>query len=323
MTNVLTEELLATLDANSEQVCKADDLDREEWLQFRKPYIGGSEAAASIGLSPYESPYSLWVNKTTDGVSDEDNQYMKWGRRLEEAIGLGIAEDTDIPVVRYPYMLASRKWPWAAVNLDFLAGESQHAPPCVVEVKNIGRFTMSDWDDGAVPAVYGLQGQHACAVTGLPGVHFFPLIAGNDGRAVYVERNDSLIENLMEGERKFWELVQNNTPPAVDGSAATSKALKGLFMDPEANSETDLPPESFMLLERRAIAKARIKEHQEVIDEVENQMKAWLGNAEIGIVNGMAVVSWKKQFRSGYTVAPTSFRKFNPVKPKVGKGSSK
>lgn len=317
---VLTDELVATIDDHALQVCKADDLGREDWLRYRKPYIGGSEAAASIGLNPYRSQYALWVDKTTDTVSDEDNEYMRWGRRLEEAIGYGIAEDTHIPVVRYPYMMASKQWPWAAVNVDFLAPES------VVEVKNVSAHMSHEWDNGAVPTSYAIQGQHACAVLGLPGVHFFPLIGGHEGRPVYIERNDPLIESLMEGERKFWELVENMTPPDIDGSVSTERALKAQFGNPEQDSVADLTftqtsqgETVFDLLARRRIAKAVMKEQDEMVREIENQLKAWVGDCEIGIVDEVLAFTWKSQSRDGYAVEPTTFRKLYVPPTKKGK----
>ena len=37
---------------------------REEWLALRRGYIGGSDAAAVVGLSPYVTPYQVWAEKT-------------------------------------------------------------------------------------------------------------------------------------------------------------------------------------------------------------------------------------------------------------------
>ena len=34
---------------------------RERWLQERRKGIGGSEAAAVVGLNPYASPFSVWA----------------------------------------------------------------------------------------------------------------------------------------------------------------------------------------------------------------------------------------------------------------------
>ena len=37
---------------------------REEWLELRKKYIGGSDASAVVGMNPYRSAYALWAAKT-------------------------------------------------------------------------------------------------------------------------------------------------------------------------------------------------------------------------------------------------------------------
>ena len=53
---------------------------RKEWLEARKSCVGGSDAAAIIGLSPYKSNVDLW----------------------EEKVGLRKPEDiSDKPYVRY------------------------------------------------------------------------------------------------------------------------------------------------------------------------------------------------------------------------------
>jgi predicted phage-related endonuclease len=41
-------------------ICKT----REEWLARRTGYIGGSDAAAALGLSPWKTNVDLWEEKT-------------------------------------------------------------------------------------------------------------------------------------------------------------------------------------------------------------------------------------------------------------------
>jgi hypothetical protein len=40
------------------------DMSREDWLAIRKQGIGASDAAAAVGLNPYQSPLELWMIKT-------------------------------------------------------------------------------------------------------------------------------------------------------------------------------------------------------------------------------------------------------------------
>ena len=301
----------AVIYQHAEIVGRNDSADRSEWLRLRKIGLGSADAAPSLGLSKWGSPFSVWADKVTDEVSDAETERQKWGRRLEEPIGLGIAEDTGIPVRRFPFMVRSREWPWMTANLDFVSPRSN------VEVKNVDRFMAHEWDDGAVPMWYMIQGQHANAVTGHEGTHFFPLIGGNEPRPVYVERNDALIETLVESERQFWDLVQNMTPPDVDGTAATRRALATVYGNPDIGTDKELPPETLQLIEERRVAKARIKELEGAVEEIENRLKSWLGNAEIGTVNGLIVFTWKQTGRKGYVVNPTTFRQVGfPKNPK-------
>jgi putative phage-type endonuclease len=279
-------------------VGRTDTMERPEWLRMRKVGIGASDAAPALGLSPWGSPFSVWVDKTSDEISDEETERQKWGRRLELPIMLGVAEDTGIPVRQFPFMVQSKEWPWMTANLDGISPRSN------VEVKNVDRFMAEEWDDGAVPMHYMIQGQHSNAVTGHTGTHFFPLIGGNTPRPVYVERNDRLIEDLVESERQFWELVKDLEMPSIDGLRGTKAALGRMYGNPEIGSDKELPHEALGLIEQRSEVMAKIKELNEVKDEVENRLKAWLGHAEIGTVNGLVVFTWKGSPRSGYYVEP-------------------
>ena len=55
------------------------NLTREEWLEQRRRSIGGSDAAAVLGLNRFHSPYALWAEKIgaagLDVVEDEVGLY--------------------------------------------------------------------------------------------------------------------------------------------------------------------------------------------------------------------------------------------------------
>ena len=39
-------------------------MSRPEWLEQRRKTVGGSDAAAIVGLSQYASAYTVWADKT-------------------------------------------------------------------------------------------------------------------------------------------------------------------------------------------------------------------------------------------------------------------
>lgn len=62
------------------------DAERDEWLEARRAGVTASEVAAVLGLSKYESPRSLYHRKRGEIPDEDDNDAMKWGRRLEAPI---------------------------------------------------------------------------------------------------------------------------------------------------------------------------------------------------------------------------------------------
>ena len=59
---------------------------REDWLKARKGFIGGSDAAAVVGLNPYKDNVTLWLEKTGQTVAEDisDKPYVKYGTQAED-----------------------------------------------------------------------------------------------------------------------------------------------------------------------------------------------------------------------------------------------
>ena len=62
------------------------NMTREEWLEQRRKSIGGSDAAAIVGLSKWASPFSIWAEKTGKTPPKEDNEAMRIGHDLEDYV---------------------------------------------------------------------------------------------------------------------------------------------------------------------------------------------------------------------------------------------
>jgi putative phage-type endonuclease len=68
------------------QVSKTQVLKRQ-WLEERQKGIGGSEAAAILGMNPYMSNVELWEYKTGRRQREnKDSAYMEYGRAAERAL---------------------------------------------------------------------------------------------------------------------------------------------------------------------------------------------------------------------------------------------
>ena len=63
------------------------DATEAAWLAARRTLVTASEMAAVLGLSPHDSPFSLWWRKQPDWPDLEQTVNMHIGRMLEDVIG--------------------------------------------------------------------------------------------------------------------------------------------------------------------------------------------------------------------------------------------
>ncbi len=101
--------------------------DRQEWLTQRRRGIGGSDAAAILGLNPWVSPFDVYLDKL--GLSDPkpDTEAMRQGRDLEEYVAQRFVEATGKEVQVAPAMFQHPEHEWMLANVDRLVvGDRRH-----------------------------------------------------------------------------------------------------------------------------------------------------------------------------------------------------
>ena len=242
LANVLSEQPTKTHTANAIRLINTKGLSRSEWLAVRKQGIGGSDAAAAVGLNPYQSQLELWMIKTgrfTENTSEsEANQHsseipdidskMYWGQILEPIVAQHYTKVTGRKVRKVNAILqhADSDKSWMLANIDYRVVGSDEVQ--LLECKTAGEYGAKLWKDG-VPEYVECQVQHQLAVTGLQAADVCVLICGQQLKIYRIERDEELIAKLIELERLFWRYVQSNIPPCADGSESAGFALRCLF----------------------------------------------------------------------------------------------
>lgn len=220
------------------RLVKTQQLSRAEWLDVRRQGIGSSDAAAAVGLSPYQSPLELWAQKTGKASfaqpdPDDDSQPMYWGTLLEPIVAAHYTRRTGRRVRRVNAVLQHPEHPWMLANLD---REVLGTPEVqILECKTAGIYGARLWKDG-VPEYVQLQVMHQLAVTGKQAADVIVLIGGQELRIHRIERDAAVIERLIELEAAFWQRVQDGAPPPADGSASAERALQALY--PQDSGQT-------------------------------------------------------------------------------------
>lgn len=285
------------------EITKIKTNSHEEWLELRSRYIGGSDAAAVVGLNAFASPFSLWAEKTGKTPGFAGNLATEVGTYLEEFVAQKFAQETGKKVRKCNQSFLNSDYPFAIANIDReIIGEDAG-----LEIKTTDTLNLKKFSGGEYPANYYVQCVHYMAITGKQRWYLAVLIGNKEFKWFTIERDEAEIAALMTAEAEFWELVKSDTPPAVDGTQATTEAIKTIYAEND-DSVCDLTPFSTNLRQFIAL-KQQIKELEALMDEAANKIKLFMGDSGCGECDGFKV-SWKSQTRS--TFDSKKFAKENP-----------
>lgn len=202
---------------------------REEWLQARNNRIGGSDAAAIIGLNPYMSNVELWEIKTGRRQQEDISQksYVKYGTKAEKYLRELFKLDHPEYLVLYQEnnMFFNDAYPWAHASLDgWLGSENGFRGIWECKTTNILNSQQKEKWDNRIPDNYYCQLLHYFMVT---EYKFAVLKAqlkydyGDDVMCVTkeyrIERTEveQDIQYLAEKEKEFWKYVKEDQKPAL------------------------------------------------------------------------------------------------------------
>lgn len=275
-------------------------MNRSEWLQWRRGGIGASDIAAILGISPWNSPWSLWADKCGLVVDDHETDEMIAGRWLELAVGPWFADVTGLTVAGEQAMITHGLYAWARATLDGLVFEGGAedlnfgAALGGLEIKTTqpGRR----WD--VIPEHYQAQGQWQMFCANMERV-WFAVLHGRRLEVYELERDQADIDLMAERAEAWWQrhVIDGEAPP-VDGSDATLRALAALYPDHEPGLAADITDVAAAVADLEAARAAK-----KAAEAAEKAAKAvlWhaLGDAEVGEVGGRPAVTLRTQERRG------------------------
>lgn len=264
------------------------EMAHDDWLDWRRQGLGGSDIAAICNMSRYRSAMNVYLDKLGEIPPLEDNPKMKAGRILEPVIADWFAEETGMKVQRRNSIFQHPKHPHMLANIDrWLPGQNAG-----LECKNTAEYCKDDWAGTGAPNEYVLQCNHYMAVTGAERWYIAVLIGGWDFQWRVIERDDDLIRNLITIEHDFWHNnVLAKVPPAF--SHQDTDFLKQLYPESNPSVSVDLPPEAYDIIKTLDEARAAKKSAEMIEDAAKNQIKGMMGEAEKAFWQGDLRFTWK------------------------------
>ncbi len=270
-------------------------LERDAWLAERRQGIGGSDIAAILGLSPWKTAVSVWLDKTGQKADEPPTMAMMLGTELEDLVARLYAQENGRKVHRFTTMLHNGI---LLGNIDRLVipegkemasfGKDIHTDT-LLECKT----SRNDWTDG-VPLYYQTQVQHymglapkiqhadvACLFLG-PNRHF---------ETYRVERDDEVIAYQQLKAEEFWmRYVENGeVPPPTNETDC-----KMLWARSNPGKTVEASAEIKAAVERLAALKAEASKLKADMEEIQSGICAAMGDGEILTdASGKPLVTWK------------------------------
>jgi len=288
----------------------------ERWHLRRRLGLGGSEAGTVLGLNKYQTPWDLWAIKTGRMQAPDlsDNNAVHFGHVLEDVVAQEYSRRTGHKVRRNNRHLVHQDYPWLVGNLDrevvgmrrllecktasgFAAKKGGFGPGNVYAPD--GRL-VSPCDE--VPDTYLVQVQHYMAVTGYQEADLAVLIDGRDFRIYRIQRNDELIATMIEQLTAFWFYNVLGDVAPYGAPAAANEPVTGSAIEADATIR-------HLVAERKELA-AAIGELETAQKEVDNLIKAYMGENEALTADGHTLATWKPVTSTRFDTS--SFKKADP-----------
>ena len=228
------------------------NLSRDEWLAYRRYGIGGSDAAAILGISPWRTARDLYYDKLgiAEVSENEDNWVqLEMGNLLEPLVAQIFEKKTGLKVFKRKAMFQHPKYPWMLADLDYLV-DLPDGSTAILEIKTTNYNARDKWwynGEEIVPVYYEAQGRHYMAVMNIDRVYFCCLYGNCEDETIirHLDRDAAYEEELISLEGSFWQehVLKHSPPPYVESGDLIMESLQR-WLGP---SDKDAPPAQFAM----------------------------------------------------------------------------
>lgn len=211
------------LNYTPEVLVDTENLTREEWLGYRRQGLGGSDAAAILGISPFCTKRDLYYDKIGVQVmvnEEEENWVAKEvGHRLEDLVAEIFSKKTGLEVFPVRKMFRHPLYPFMLADVDFFI-KFPDGTLGILECKTTNYNCQSKWANDTIPVNYEYQVRHYMGVTNLHKGFVACLYGNNENEFFYrpLERDLEIEEDLIAEEKDFWEenILKRVEPPYTE-----------------------------------------------------------------------------------------------------------
>ena len=284
----------------------------DQFTADRLTGLGGSDLGAILGLNPYRTPSSIWLEKTGRLIPEVDGIHLRHGQWNEQFIADEYTRATGLRTQRYNAMLRHPEAPLIG-HVDRLvipegakiaSYKTEIRTDLGLECKTASAFAAgrdSEWGPAGtdqVPQSYLLQIAGYQALTGCERWDLAALIGNSDLRIYHFTRDLELESYLLEEASRWWrDYVIADTPPPpsseLDARQRWPGHSPGRALEADESLYTDLT-----LLAR---LKAEIRDYEKQEQALKDRILPALEDAEIITWAGKEITSYRANKASNKT----------------------
>lgn len=278
----------------------------DAWYETRNTYIGASEAAAACGVSEERQPLDVFLEKTRQREPFEGNDYTRRGHRFEPFLAQEFTARTDAE-------LEGDGMTYFHPEYDFIGASPDRRfksdPLHLVELKCCNwRRAQQLGPEGSDEVFddWAMQAQQQMAVTGAHTTRVFVMVDLHTYRHYIVERNDRLIESLIQQEKELWRRIVELDPPEPNfNHANTLELMRALYAESNVYSRELSATAVDVWLEYQRLGDQARKIEKER-DKLKARVLAAIGDAGLGVFpSGSRGIAKKLVPIAGHVRKPT------------------
>lgn len=288
-------------------------------IHDRSKFIGGSDVAAILGVSPWITPFMLFQKKTGAYVEDltpAKQRILARGHRWEPIVLEMLVDELrerghDVEVIATGQRYQDADLPFLACELDaelLIDGEETNA-----EMKTASYFAAGAWgdrDSNDVPLYYAAQVMHGlmikprrrAVVAAVTGFDEQPMVR-------WIDRDDDTIAAIRAREVAFWQRIQDGNPP----DPVTAEDVKWLYPK-DSGAAIDADDELINACATLEALKRDAKIIEGDIEVLTTKVKARMAGAAVLLGNdGKPIATWKTNRDSTVTDWQAAYLDLNPT----------
>ncbi len=290
---------------------------REEWLAGRDGSIGASEAPAICGESDWQSGIDVWRRKRGEELpTGKMSIPQRKGLMLEPLISSLYSEEGGLGTVFDPgpftvFGHASVPHMTATPDRILVIDDNEIAP---LQLKHTSSYAVEEqWFEGC-PKAMQIQVQQEIEVMGAK--RGFLACLGDNFQIFEIKADESFMLPYIDYLQEFWRCVESGDMPRVDGSKNCKQALSAIYGREVAEQTVCLDAEFLALDVRRTEIAAQAKQLKPENQEINNTIKAAIGDSEFGELPDGTRFRWGTVERGAYNVEATTYRQLTRRKAK-------